>query len=210
MVKQENFLSNRIQSNLYVSQFTYLYGLLNIVEFLCRDLKILLVDEGRYFGIMPVYMYRIDRLFYILDRNSTQDGLDDYSRILYLFKPMIGKEYKKLRQRKVTRADCVITIIKKFLEIVLEDVDFPNYKEVKRIYKIFLKLFNNIKNTGKNYSLFRLSENVKKYMNEGLVGKNKTVKYSIIEEEMKIKNREILTEPRVKIEETKEIRKVEL
>ena len=47
-------------------------------------------------------------------------------------------------------------------------------------------------------------------MNDGLVGKNKTTKYSITEEETKTKNKEILTEPRVKIDETKEIKKVEL
>lgn len=210
-MQQENYLTKRIQNDLYVPQFTYLYGLLDIIQFLCTDLKRLLEDEGRYFGIMPIYMNRLEKTFEVLNANDTPEDLNNYSRILYLFKPLIGKEYKKLRQRKVTRADCVITIIKKILEIVLEDHDFPNYKEVKRMYKIFLKLFNNIKNMGKNYSLFKLSENIKKYLNMGQVGKYTTLQYSIINEENQtIKNKEILTKPKVKLEETKEIKKVEL
>ena len=60
--EKENYLTRRIQSDLYVPQFTYLHGLLDIVQFLCYDLKILLEAEGRYFGIMPVHMKRIDRL----------------------------------------------------------------------------------------------------------------------------------------------------
>lgn len=209
--EKENYLTKRIQDDLYIPQFTYLHGLLDIIQFLCNDLKILLEAEGRYFGIMPVYMKRIDRTFEIINNEDTADDLTNYSKILYLFKPLIGREYKKLRQRKVTRADCVITIIKKILEIVLEDPDFPYYKEVKRIYKIFIKLFNNIKNVGKNYSLFKLSENIKKYLNSGQVGKYATLQYSIIDEENKvIKNKEILTEPKVKMEETKEIKKVNL
>lgn len=211
MVKQENFLTKRIQKDLYVPQFTYLYGLLDIIKFLYTDLKKLLDDEGRYFGIMPIFMSRVDRLFITLDKDITQEDIDIYSRILYLFKPLIGKEYKKLRQRRVTRADCVITIIKKILEIVLEDPDFPHYKEVKRVHKIFLKLFNNIKNAGKNYSLFKLSENMKKYLNTGQVGKYSIVKYSIMDEDNKIsRNKDILTEPKIKMEETKEIKKVDL
>lgn len=211
MNKQENYLTKRIQENLYVPQFTYLYGLLDIVQFLCIDLKVLLNDEGRYFGIMPIYMSRIERTFEILNEDDTPNDLENYARILYLFKPLIKKEYKKLRQRKVTRADCVISMVKKILEIVLEDPDFPHYKEVKKMYKIFVKLFNNIKNNGKNYNLFKLSENIKKYLNSGQVGKYATLQYSIINEENQVmKNKEILTEPKIKMEETKEIKKIEL
>ena len=210
-MQQENYLTKRIQNDLYVPQFTYLYGLLDIIQFLCTDLKKLLEDEGRYFGIMPIYMNRIEKTFEILNANDTSEDLNNYSRILYLFKPLIGREYKKLRQRKVTRADCVITIIKKILEIVLEDSDFPHYREVKRVYKIFVKLFNNIKNNGKNYNLFKLSENIKKYLSSGQVGKYAILQYSIINEENQvIKNRETLTEPKIEMEETKEIKKIEL
>jgi hypothetical protein len=211
MDKQENFLTKRIQDDLYVPQFTYLYGLLDIIQFLCIDLKKLLEDEGRYFGIMPIYIKRIERFFEIINKDDTSDDLNKYARILYLFKPLINREYKKLRQRKVTRADCVIVIVKKILEIVLEDSDFPSYKEVKKIYKIFVKLFNNIKNSGKNYSLFKLSENMKKYLNSGQVGKYVILQYSIINEENRIvKSKELLTKPDVKIEETKELKKINL
>jgi hypothetical protein len=171
----------------------------------------MLNEESRYFGIIPIYMSRIERIFEILNENDTSEDLESYARILYLFKPLIGKEYKKLRQRKVTRADCIITIVKKIIEIVLEDPDFPHHKEVKKMYKIFVRLFNNIKNSGKNYSLFKLSENIKKYLNSGQVGKYATLQYSIIKEENQlIKNKEILTEPKIKMEETKEIKTVEL
>ena len=79
------------------------------------------------------------------------------------------------------------------------------------MYKIFVKLFNNIKNNGKNYNLFKLSENIKKYLSSGQVGKYAILQYSIINEENQvIKNREILTEPKIKMEETKEIKKIEL
>jgi len=205
-----SYLTKRIQENLYIPQFTYLYGLLDIVQFLCTDLKISLEEEKRYFGIMPIYMDRIEKFFEILNKHDTSKDLENYARILYLFKPLIGKEYKKLRQRKVTKADCIITIIKKIIEIVLEDSDFPHIKIVKKMYKIFTRLFNNIKNSGKNYSLFRLSENIKKYLKSGQAGKYLVLQYSIIKEENKSLKKEILTEPKIKLEETKEIKKIEL
>ena len=97
--EKENYLTKRVQNDLYVPQFTYLHGLLDIIQFLCNDLKILLEAEGRYFGIMPVYMKRIDRTFEIINSKDTADDLTNYSKILYLFKPLIGREYKKCRKK---------------------------------------------------------------------------------------------------------------
>ncbi len=95
------------------------------------------------------------------------------------------REYKKLRRRRVSEADCVISIIKKILDIVIEDKDNPQYKNIKSLHKLITKLFDNIRNSGKNSSMYSLVSNLKNYINSGIVGKYPLTHFSVIDEERK-------------------------
>ena len=128
----------------------------------------------------------------IKEDDTTQD-LENFGRVLYLFKPNIMREYKKLRRRHVSEADCVIAIIKKILDIIIQDNDNPYYKNIKSLQKLITKLYDNIRNNGKSASMYSLVSNIKNYMNSGVVGKYPLTHFSVIDEERKKeRGREIL------------------
>lgn len=181
-------IKDREDKNIKVSECEYLRGLLHIVFFLYIDLEKLLFIEGRYFGITVIYMGIVRSSYRKIKENDTLDDNEIFSRILYLFKPQIMREYKKLRHRRVSEADCVITIIKKILDIIIEDKDNLYYKNIKNLHKLTTKLFNNIRNSGKNASMYSLVSNLKNYINSGIIGKYPLSHFSIIEEERKKQN----------------------
>ena len=179
-------IKDREDKNFRISDYDYLRGLLHIVSFLFNDLEKLLFIEGRYFGITVVYMGIVRSSYRRLKLNDTSEDNDNFGRILYLFKPQIMKEYKKLRRRRVSEADCVIAIIKKFLDIIIgESKDDPNYRSIKNLHKLITKLFDNIRNGGKNSNMYVLVSNIRNYMNSGIVGKYSLTHFSIIDEERK-------------------------
>ena len=86
------------QTSVIDNEFTYFDGLLWTSILLLRDLKQLMKEEGRYRGIFISYFNSLDSAFSeveLLDQNI-------YGSILYLLKPLIIYEYKKLRRRKVS------------------------------------------------------------------------------------------------------------
>ncbi len=178
-------MKDREDKSIKISEYDYLRGLLHIVYFLFNDLEKLLFIEGRYFGITVVYMGIVRSSYRKIKENDTEDDISNFGRVLYLFKPNIMREYKKLRRRRVSEADCVISIIKKILDIVIEDKDNPQYKNIKSLHKLITKLFDNIRNSGKNSSMYSLVSNLKNYINSGIVGKYPLTHFSVIDEERK-------------------------
>lgn len=178
-------IKDREDKNLKVPEDEYLKGLLHIVFFLFNDLEKLLFIEGRYFGITVIYMGIVRNSYRKIRENDTPEDIDNFGRILYLFKPSLMREYKKLRRKKVSEADCVIVIIKKILDIVILDKDNQYYKNIKALHKLINKLFDNIRNNGKNSSMYSLISNLKNYIDSGVVGKYPLSRFSLIEEERK-------------------------
>lgn len=179
-------MKNREDKSLKVVECDYLRGLLHIVSFLFNDLEKLLFIEGRYFGITIIYMRIVRNSYRKIKEDDTSEDIENFGRILYLFKPSIMKEYKKLRRRRVSEADCVITIIKRILDIIITDKDNPHYKSIKAIHKLSTKLFDNIRHSGKNSNMYSLISNIKNYINSGIVGKYPLTYFSIIEEERRM------------------------
>lgn len=178
-------IKDREDKNIRITEFDYLRGLLYIVSFLFNDLEKLLFIEGRYFGITVIYMKIVRNSYRYIKEGYTQEDLDNFGRILYLFKPSIMREYKNLRHKRVSEADCVISIIKKILDIVIQDKDNPYYKNIKALHKLITKLYDNIKNNGKFGNMYHLISNIKNYINSGVVGKYPLTHFSIIDESRK-------------------------
>lgn len=188
-----NMIKDREDKTIRLTEFEYLRSLLYIVSFLFNDLEKLLFFEGRYFGITVIYMKIVRNSYRKIKEDDTTQDLENFGRVLYLFKPSIMREYKKLRRRHVSEADCVIAIIKKILDIIIQDNDNPYYKNIKSLQKLITKLYDNIRNNGKSASMYSLVSNIKNYMNSGVVGKYPLTHFSVIDEERKKeRGREIL------------------
>lgn len=187
----ENFnLDKRVQLDVNINDSEWMDGLIDITQFLFTELKTLLRDENRFFGIVPTYFKELQTSYNSFNEAYINESdIDRLGRILYLIKPVIISEYRKLCQRKLSKADSVITIYKKIIDLLInineENSDYNHLKEIKNINKIITKLFNNIRNNGKNSSLINLTDSIKKYMKDGLIGRMSLHELSFKESEQK-------------------------
>ena len=166
----------------YVAPKVYASGLTRLVEYMLVDLNDLLEKEGRRFGIVLSYLDSI----YQECQKMTLDNDDETSeRIIYLFKPLILAEHKRLTKKHLSKADSVITILRKLLEIIQGVEDFPYQKEIESLKKIVDKLWDNIRNKSKLTSLENFEKTITDFMEEGVIGKYGAEKFSILEEEEK-------------------------
>ena len=173
-MKNDFHLERRIQEDLIVSGDLYISGLIDITQWLILDLKQFLKEEGRFFGIMPTYVKTIEENYKIFNSDCTEADCDIYGKIMYLFKPIILHEYRKLEQRRLSKADRLIVIIKRildFLEPIAEKQGHKKIDCIKNINEIITKIYDRIKNNGKLLDLKYMITTMKYYMEEGLVGK---------------------------------------
>ncbi len=176
-------LESRLQQGEYVADSIYATGLLRIVQYLFLDLNDLLETEGRRFGIMISYL---DSVYNTCKRIEVSQEDDEVAaKIIFLYKPLVIKEFKKLCKKHVSRADSVIVIIHRLLDIIIEVQNFQYSKEARSLQKIITKLFDNIRNRAKNSPLKTLTDSIETYMEQGLVGKYSLDRFSILEEEEK-------------------------
>ena len=167
-MSKQNILTNRISPDWVVGETTYVAGLLDVVEFLFVELEDLLKKEDRYFGIVKSYTSSIREAYSRINSKVEEEDIDIFGRILFLYKPLIIKEFRRLKGRRLSPADACITIIHKLLEIISE---YEIGGEVKTVSKVIGKLWDNIRNTAKNDSLYYFSDLIKSTMKKGEVGK---------------------------------------
>jgi hypothetical protein len=146
------------------------------------DLNDLLEKEGRRFGIVISYL---DSIYQECQKMVLDNDDPTSERIIYLFKPLIITEHRRLVKKHLSKADSVITLIQKLLEIIQDVQDFPYQKEITSLKKIVDKLWDNIRNKAKYTNLDFLEETIKDFMEEGVIGKYAAEKFSILEEEEK-------------------------
>lgn len=198
------YLEKRIQKDLNIAEPVYLDGLLDITQTLVLELEKLLDTEGRKFGIMISYLDSMFEAFTKAEEGVEESTYEIYEKILYLYKPLILKEYRKLRRRNLSKADCIIVILKRVLEVITEKPDWEHVKNARTIHKIVTKLFDNIRNTGKKASLSSLTGYIENYLDLGVVGKYRLDHISIEEEETKYQKTELLDSgSRVEAEDNK-------
>lgn len=166
----------------YVGETHYASGLLRLSQYLFVDLSDLLETEGRRFGIVISYL---DSVYHTCERTDISHDEETNGKIIYLYKPIVISEFKKLCRKHVSRADSVIVILKKILEAIdsIENTEYP--KETKTLLKIVTKLYDNIRNKAKLYPLPQLTLALEEFIGQGIVGKYGVDKFSILEEEEK-------------------------
>lgn len=195
-------LNKRINLDLTVPNYEYFLGIVPLLEFLLNDLEKFLDREGRYYGVMVSYIHRSREILKNI-RPELEEGFDDttWKRIVFLYKPVILREYKKFLRRKITKADAIICIIRKIIEIILTYAEEEFFDKFNSMYIIFNKMYSNIKNKGKEYSLPLLSSVVDGSICEGIVGLHKLDKFSIVGEENKRKTKDEINGSGIRIEE---------
>ncbi len=195
-------LNKRIGYSVIIPNYEYFLGIVPLLGFLINDLEKFLDQEGRYYGIMVTYVHKTREILKNI-RPELEEGDDIiWKQIIFLYKPVILKEYKKFLKRKVTRADAIICITRKILEIILTYAEDDLFEKFNNIYIIFNKMYANIKNKGKEYSLPLLCSVVDGSIGEGLVGLHKLDKFSIVEEENKRRAKNEINGSGIRIKES--------
>lgn len=194
-------LNKRINYNITVPNYDYFLGIVPLLEFLINDLEKFLDREGRYYGIMVTYIHKTREILKNIRPDLEENDDTIWKRVVFLYKPVILREYKKFLRRKITKADAIICIVRKTLEVILTYAEDDMFEKFNNIYIIFNKMYVNIKNKGKEYSLPLLSSIVDGSIGEGLVGLHKLDKFSIVEEENKRRAKDKIDGSGVRIEE---------
>ena len=165
-----------------VDSNTYATGMIGIIDFLFADLTRMLEAEGRKFGIVNTYLRVVTEAIDIVQSaEDYDDDLDSYGKILFLFKPVLKKEFGRLTgNRKLSSADANICIIKRLVELTEELT--PEYDKMEFllvIKEVIMRLWSNIRGNSKKDSLFYMSYVIRKYMSEGIVGRHVLRQFTI-------------------------------
>lgn len=185
-------LENRIsQSTEFVDKSVYINGLVYICNYLIKDLLVFLEEEGRKFGIMLKYIEKINRS--LLHIPFPIPELNTYYKITYLYKPLLTKQFKLLRKKRVTNADSVIVLVYNLTKFILNSDNCEEYqymKHVKKINEVIELMFQNIKNKGKLANIYTIfTSTITDLMNNSKIGKAELTKFSLRETEENKKNR---------------------
>jgi len=183
-MKTKDFdLSQRIQKGTTVGEVVYTDSLLDIIDFLFTDLIVLLKEENRCFGIVKSYIHSIYTAYEKIHADTDEDSIETYGRILFLFKPLLKREFNRLVDKRLSPADADICIIRKILGIIDEVEDYHFKREVGTIKKIIDKLWENIRNRAKKDSLFVLASTVRNHKLTGSIGRHSLDRFTLKEEE---------------------------
>lgn len=176
-----NYLKERVDSGVTLDKEKYLLGLLDVINFLFVEMESLMKTENRCFGIVKSYLNSINDAYSRINAQTKEEDIESYGRILYLLKPLLKREFRRLIERKLSPADADITMIRKLIYIVVEDPDLPSCKsEVKTLRKIIDRLWGNIKNRAKNDAMYNLGDNVKTCIAMGALGKYSVDVFSLV------------------------------
>lgn len=177
-------LEKRLSGEIVIQDSQYTCGLIDLCSFLFSELETFLEEEGRYFGITKSYMNSINSSLSKIYSETMDEDIEIYERILFLYKPCIVKEFRRLCSRRLSPGDAVIVLSRKILEICVPcPEDFKYSKELKTIRKIIDKFWDNIKNNNKKDSLYILSGIIKTYKASGQVGKFGMSQLNLTEQE---------------------------
>lgn len=182
-------IENRIStSNKFIDKSIYINGLVYICNYLLNDLVIFLEKENRKFGIMLKYLEKIDKAVFHIPFPLSE--LDIYHKITYLYKPLITKQFKLLKKKRVTEADAVIVLLYNLTKFILNSDNCEEYrymKYVKKINEVIELMFQNIKNKGKLVNVYSLfTSTITDLMNNSKIGKAKLTKFTLtVEDECK-------------------------
>lgn len=173
-MKNDLHLDRRMQKDLIVSEEVYISSLFDTVQFLVFDLETYCKEENRYFGIMPTYFRTMKTEFSSFNRGCTDDLCNIYGKTFYLYKPVIVKEFCKLETRRLSKADRLIVMVKRILDMLEEEGSKREYVKldnIKNVNIIITKMFDRIRNEGKKAGLNWMIKTMRQNIETGIVGK---------------------------------------
>ena len=180
-------LERRLQKEL-ISESSCIDGLVDISQCLFAELRTYLEEENRSFGIVTSYIKSLRSAYKDFNNDfQTEESMETLGKTIYLYKPLIIGDFRKLCQKRLSKADSIITLMKRITDVILE-ISGNNYnhlREVRTINKIITKLFDNIRNNGKNIKLNLLVDSIKKYTTFGQTGKYSVDEINFKKEEIK-------------------------
>lgn len=185
-------------------------GLLTILANLSTDLEELLYEEKRFFGRAKQYMISIDNIFKTILIDDGNENRKIYNRIKYLYKPVLINTFDFLQSKRLSKADCVIVIMNRFLN-VLDSYDTEWKEPIKECKAIITNLFDNIKYNTKYSNLSTLTNSINDLISMNALGKYEldyiTVQKALKQEENNNKRKE---EEKTKLSKITKISEVEL
>ena len=176
------YLSKRIDYDSCVDVDQYLCSMAPLFGSLVNDLEKFLDKEGRYFGIAVHYVHSLRESIKELEPEDRDVDIEE--RVMFLYKPLIIKVYKKYVHRGLSRADSIICVLRTICSTVLS---MGNSSALLSMYGVLEKLYNNIKNGNKEYVYKPLEEVLIECIESGQVGLYKSKSISVIDEEKKRK-----------------------
>lgn len=179
----KDIIENRISKEIQIPEDIFLEGLMDITEFLFSELEYFLEEENRYHGITKSYMNTVNITFRKFNNDVNDNDMLMYGKILYLLKPILKREFKRLKDKRLSLGDVTIVIINKILNIIMEEKTsgFRFNKELRTLRKIITKLFDNIKLKKKEDPLYQLSNSIRICKINGYVGKYSLDHFSFFE-----------------------------
>ena len=186
-MKKDLHLERRMQTDLIVSEEVYLSSLFDIVQWLVLDMEEFAKDEGRFFGIMPTYFITMRNSISRFNMNCTEDDCDIYGKVFYLLKPVIVNEFFRLENKKLSKADRLIVISKRLLDLISTigheiGYEIEKLSNIEDVNVIITKMFDRIRNDGKNTELKFMTNIMKDFISTGRVGKSEIHSFSMKDE----------------------------
>ncbi len=193
------YLNKRINNESYVETEQYMKNFDFLLGSLVNDLEKFLDKEGRYFGITVRLIHDLREIVTNL-KESKEEGSEDYGKqIAFLYRTLILRAHKKYLKRGLSKADSIICISRCICESLLQLEPNP---EILKAFEIFDKLYNNIKNCGKEYVYTPLQESLLEFVETGKIGLYSVDSFSIVEEEKKRKIKTPLDGSGVRVDES--------
>lgn len=132
-------------------------GLLDVCQFLALEMKQFLINEGRFGYKVGKYWETITKQNTEMNKRVSEDDIDFYGRVLFLLRKSIYSEFHYLRIKRMSPADCVITIIHRILDYSDRLGNFRFTKEQKKIKEVIDLLWENIRHSKKELNLKMLT-----------------------------------------------------
>jgi hypothetical protein len=207
-MEKDNILTDRVSQDYSISETSYITGVVEITEYLFIELIDLLKTEDRCFGIVKSYINSMKGAYEKVCESLSDEDIDISDRILYLYKPLILKEFARLKNRRLSPADSAITLIHRLLDIISNiDSEYEFKSELGTLEKVIGKLWDNIRNKSKNDSLYYFSDILRTNMSKGLIGKFTLSHISLKEE---IREKQLLKNPGVRVKQDSENKIIEI
>lgn len=189
-MKTADKIKSRIQVGLRISESDYYIGLVYLIRCIYGDYFKLASEEDRMKGIMLRYQSEINDSFdEFFDTNLTPERTEYCGRVVFLYRNAVYSEFKFLHKR-LSPADRVIVIIKRLLEFIYRKECLSDYTEsLDLVNEVTTKLYDNVCWRQKTVSLRRFINAIDECFEEGYVGKQSLLNYSIVDEQEKLTKR---------------------